>query len=80
MKDLLQTKARQGMTIFMSTHLLSVAEEIAHRVGISTTYFGQVERGKRNVTVEVLGRVAEALGVRVERLLLRKSEENQSGK
>ena len=33
-KDLLQTKAREGMTIFMSTHLLSVAEEIAHRVAI----------------------------------------------
>ncbi len=33
-KDLLQTKARGGMTIFMSTHLLSVAEEIAHRVAI----------------------------------------------
>jgi ABC-2 type transport system ATP-binding protein len=33
-KDLLQTKARNGMTIFMSTHLLSVAEEIANRVAI----------------------------------------------
>ncbi len=33
-KDLLQAKAREGMTIFMSTHLLSVAEEIAHRVAI----------------------------------------------
>ena len=33
-KDLLQAKSRQGMTIFMSTHLLSVAEEIATRVGI----------------------------------------------
>jgi ABC-2 type transport system ATP-binding protein len=33
-KDLLRSKAEQGMTIFMSTHLLSVAEEIAHRVGI----------------------------------------------
>ena len=33
-KDLLRTKVAQGMTIFMSTHLLSVAEEIADRVGI----------------------------------------------
>ncbi len=33
-KDLLQTKAREGMTIFMSTHLLTVAEEIAARVAI----------------------------------------------
>jgi ABC-2 type transport system ATP-binding protein len=33
-KDLLRAKAAGGQTIFMSTHLLSVAEEIADRVGI----------------------------------------------
>ncbi len=33
-KDLLRIKARAGQTIFMSTHLLSIAEEIADRVGI----------------------------------------------
>ena len=33
-KDLLRAKAAQGMTIFMSTHLLSIAEEIADRVAI----------------------------------------------
>ncbi|MBI3839542.1 MAG: ABC transporter ATP-binding protein [Planctomycetia bacterium] len=33
-KDLLRAKAAQGQTIFMSTHLLSIAEEIADRVGI----------------------------------------------
>ena len=33
-KDLLRLKAAAGMTIFMSTHLLSIAEEIADRVGI----------------------------------------------
>jgi ABC-2 type transport system ATP-binding protein len=34
-KDLLRRLAReQGMTIFMSTHTLSVAEEVAERVGI----------------------------------------------
>lgn len=46
-------------------------EEIAHRVDISTTYFGQVERGRRNVTIEVLGKIADALGVDIERLLRR---------
>jgi len=34
LKDLLQAKARAGATIFMSTHMLSVAEEIADRVAI----------------------------------------------
>jgi ABC-2 type transport system ATP-binding protein len=33
-KDLLRNKALEGMTIFMSTHLLTVAEEIASRVAI----------------------------------------------
>jgi ABC-2 type transport system ATP-binding protein len=33
-KDLLRAQAAHGQTIFMSTHLLSIAEEIADRVGI----------------------------------------------
>ncbi len=34
LKDMLRHKAAGGQTIFMSTHLLSIAEEIADRVGI----------------------------------------------
>lgn len=33
-KDLLKAKARSGVTIFLTTHILAVAEEIADRVGI----------------------------------------------
>ena len=33
-KDLLRRKASEGMTVFMSTHSLSVAEEISDRIGI----------------------------------------------
>jgi ABC-2 type transport system ATP-binding protein len=33
-KDLLRARAEQGMTVFMSTHTLSVAEEIADVIGI----------------------------------------------
>ena len=33
-KDLLKELCREGVTVFMSTHTLSVAEEIADRVGI----------------------------------------------
>ncbi|MBU1045204.1 MAG: ABC transporter ATP-binding protein [Candidatus Omnitrophica bacterium] len=33
-KDILKQKARQGVTIFLSTHTLSVAEELADRIGI----------------------------------------------
>ena len=33
-KDMLRSKARAGMTIFLTTHILAVAEEIADRIGI----------------------------------------------
>jgi len=33
-KDLLKKKAREGMTIFLTTHILAVAEDIADRIGI----------------------------------------------
>lgn len=33
-KDILGERTRQGMTVFMSTHQLSVAEEMADRIGI----------------------------------------------
>ncbi|MGE0606548.1 MAG: ABC transporter ATP-binding protein [Pirellulales bacterium] len=38
-KDLLRAEARAGMAIFMSTHTLTIAEEIADRIGI-------MDRGK----------------------------------
>jgi ABC-2 type transport system ATP-binding protein len=33
-KDLLKERAQQGTTVFLSTHILSVAEELCDRVGI----------------------------------------------
>lgn len=33
-KDLLKAEARRGVTVFMSTHTLSIAEEIADRIGV----------------------------------------------
>lgn len=38
-KDVLKERARAGMTVFLSTHQLSVAEEMADRIGI-------IHRGK----------------------------------
>jgi ABC-2 type transport system ATP-binding protein len=35
-KDLLRKLARQGATVFMSTHTLAVVEEIADRIGVIT--------------------------------------------
>jgi ABC-2 type transport system ATP-binding protein len=47
-KDLLRRKAREGTTVFMSTHSLSMAEEIRDRLGI-------VEQGR----LRFLGTLAE---------------------
>src|SRR5213075_698274 len=33
-KDVLKERCQMGMTVFLSTHQLSIAEEIAHRIGI----------------------------------------------
>jgi transcriptional regulator with XRE-family HTH domain len=44
-------------------------EEVAHRVGIASSYYGQIERGRRNPTIGVIGRVADALNVPLATLL-----------
>ncbi len=48
-------------------------EELAHRANIHQTYLSDVERGKRNPTIIVLERIAQALGVDIE-ILLRNRE------
>ena len=53
-KDLLRARAAAGVAIFMSTHLLDVAEQIADRIGI-------VDRGKLlcvGTLAELRGRLA----------------------
>ena len=46
-KDLMRARARAGVTIFMSTHTLAIAEEIADRIGVITNgqlrFLGTVE-------------------------------------
>jgi ABC-2 type transport system ATP-binding protein len=46
-KDLLRARSRAGVTIFMSTHTLAIAEEIADRIGVITNgqlrFLGTVE-------------------------------------
>lgn len=37
-------------------------EALSHEVGLAYTYVGQIERGTRNPTLEVVERVAKALG------------------
>jgi len=56
LKNILREKARDGACVFMSTHTLSVAEEIADRVGIidrgDLVALGSVDQLKERARVE----------------------------
>jgi len=45
-------------------------ESLALEAGLDRTYISQVERRKRNVTIEVLARLARALGTTADQLLI----------
>ena len=65
-KDLLREQAAAGASVFMSTHTLAVAEEIADRIGI-------VDRGHLKFlgTLDELRRQSESEHTSLERLFLR---------
>ncbi|OGN82695.1 MAG: hypothetical protein A2082_04685 [Chloroflexi bacterium GWC2_70_10] len=44
-------------------------EELAAEAGLHRTYISLVERGRRNITVDALSQIAEALGVYTSRLI-----------
>ena len=44
-------------------------EELADRAGVHRTYISLVERGKRNLTIDALDRIAIGLGVAASSLL-----------
>lgn len=44
-------------------------EELAHLAGLDRTYVSSVERGRRNISLENICRLAEALGVDAGRLV-----------
>jgi len=53
-KDMLKARARAGVTVFLSTHILHVAEELADRIGI-------LNRG-RLIAIGTMGELREASG------------------
>lgn len=73
-KDLLKRKSREGMTIFLSTHSLDVAEELCNRIGI-------IHRGKLIAlgSMEELQRQAkkDASDLRLESVFLKLTEEEE---
>ena len=55
-KDLLAARTQEGMTVFMSTHTLAMAEEMADRVGIMVRgqlrFLGTVMELREQVALE----------------------------
>lgn len=53
-KDLITSRTRDGMTVFMSTHTLAMAEELADRVGImvrgSLQFLGTIEELRQQLS------------------------------
>ena len=50
-------------------------EELADRAGLHRTYISLLERGRRNPSVDALGKIAGALGVPASRLLAEAEED-----
>ena len=46
-------------------------EELSFRANVSKTYINAVERGSRAVSIDVMGRIADALEMPLEKLLQR---------
>jgi transcriptional regulator with XRE-family HTH domain len=55
-------------------------EELAFEARVDRTYISQVERKQRNVTISVLARIAKALGVTPDKLLIPSVFSTFSGK
>ncbi|WP_168122782.1 helix-turn-helix transcriptional regulator [Paenibacillus sp. HB172176] len=58
----------ENIRIIRKTKGLS-QEQLALRAEINASYMGQVERGEKNPTIEVLGKIASALQTPLEKLV-----------
>lgn len=54
--------------------------ELAEKVGLSNNYVGLIERGKGHPTLETLGQVADALGVKLSDFFFSDEDENKTSK
>ena len=66
----MDVRVRVGLNLQKARRRKGVSqEELAHLAKVHQTYLSGVERGKRNPTVTVLQRIAEALGADIEDLV-----------
>jgi len=71
-KELFRELSSEGVTIFMSTHSLNVAEDVCDRIGI-------IHRGHLIATgaIEDLRRHADVMDVNLEQVFMRLTQENE---
>ncbi len=71
-KELFRSLASEGVTIFMSTHSLNVAEDVCDRIGI-------INKGSLIVTgtIEDLRQHADVMDAGLEQLFMRLTKENE---
>jgi len=43
-------------------------DQLARKAGLNSSYVGRIERAERNVSLEVIQKLAEALGVEIKEL------------
>lgn len=65
--DLLQR--RVGEAVRHKREALGLSQEaFADKIGMHRTYYGAIERGERNLTLQSLSRIADGLGVELSEL------------
>lgn len=70
MVSALEMLERMGLIIAAKRAEMCIGQkELADRAGIHRTYISDIERGRRNVTIGTLNKIAEVLGMTVGELL-----------
>ena len=55
-------------------------EKLAQLAGINRTYMGDVERGERNLALQNMAKIAQALGVKLSKIIREMEREITSGR
>jgi len=59
-----------GVTLRRAREELGLSQELlAEKAGLHRTYIGQVERGERNISVDSMERLADAVGLQLWEML-----------
>ena len=66
---ILDVKTQLGMRIaYLRKQRKLSQEELSFRSNVNKNYISDLENGRRNVSIEILGKIADALGISLEEL------------